>query len=103
MEKKLNKIEGYISQNSCKNCKHVFVKHDYEDSDQLYCTRNAGPRPKCGSCQMLENFHYDYSDGEDSFRGFNNTKTDSEEEAWEIWSDGRYVRENGICPNWETK
>lgn len=85
MNIKTNKY-GYIEQPGCHMCKHVFIKREYDDPPQYYCTYEKPPRPKCGSVLMEEEFDYD---------------TD-EYEQWEEWDTiDKHVEPWGICKKFE--
>lgn len=77
---------NYRVQNCCANCKHVFIRSEYDDESSYYCTLNASKRPLCGSVAMkeagLDNDDYDY-------------------EAWYNWAEKHVVVEHGICDEYE--
>lgn len=77
-------IYSYRVQIGCVNCRHVFVREEYDHGDELYCTLNAPPRPLCMSVYMGES---GCSDGQG-------------QEKWEEWSRLRNVLPHGICDLW---
>jgi hypothetical protein len=72
--KNLRKID------SCFNCKYAFHEKTY-DYPELYCTKDAPPRPK--SVMELEVFSEEESDN------------------WYEWAQGRMVQVIDICDTWE--
>ena len=51
-------ITNYRILNTCSDCKHCFIKNDYDCSDEYFCLLKnlETPRPKCGSVAMDERF-----------------------------------------------
>lgn len=79
------KMTNYHVQNGCWNCLKSFCMAEWEEGDRYYCTFNAPPRPRCGSCFMKESFVEDI----DNF--------DAHYKAWRDWSKDREVQAWGIC------
>lgn len=86
--------ESYRAQSGCHNCRHAFVRTEYDQGAEFFCTLNAPPRPQCRSVEMGEyessrNFREDYeSQFQDSIRL---------NQLWDEWSIPREVRHFGIC------
>jgi ribosomal protein L37AE/L43A len=81
---------SYEVQDGCWNCKHHFVKKEYDDADTLFCILGAPLRPFCGSV-LLEERHECKTSKE----------TDAKRLAWEIWKAQREVVESGKCSHYE--
>lgn len=65
----------YRLQSSCNNGKHTTWIVEYDEEDELYCTKDALPRPKCSSCLMNE----------------------PHDESWPAWPAARRVAPHGVC------
>lgn len=114
----MNRHKSYKVQDGCWNCKHKFVKEDYDDSPQYYCTLGAEPRPKCGSVSMREEFTYpnieDYilpgKSGNDFGEDFNHDQYNADlrdvskfpdHHNWTEWSRENLVSNASICDSHE--
>jgi len=75
----------------CVSCKHSVLIHEYDDPNKYFCTKNAPPRPLCGSVAMEESY-WTLDDREQA------RKHDRE---WEEWSEGRQVNQLGTCDEHE--
>lgn len=112
----MNRHKDYKVQDGCWNCKHKFVKEDYEESPQHYCTLGAEPRPKCGSVSMREEFTYpnieDYilpgksgNNFEEDFNhdqyyaDFRDVSKFPDYNNWWEWSKENIVSDVSICEN----
>ena len=78
----MSRPDSYAEQDGCHNCRHVFVREEYEEYDFYYCALRAGPRPQCGSAAMNE------------WWGKNTTHSSAN---WEAWARDRAVEAWGIC------
>lgn len=89
---------NYKNQNCCHNCKHVFIKSEYDEGDDYYCHEDKSERPPCGSVFMKEAFLWDEKDKRTS-------KKERMErwDKWEKWKTKREVKSFGICDKWEAK
>lgn len=86
---------SYVEQDGCWNCQHVFCKYEYDGDTVFFCTKNAPPRPLCGSvCMNERHFHSKVRSEEESIRLH---------DLWEAWSLPRQCREYGVCQYWERK
>ena len=81
--------ESYRNQPGCHNCGHVFVLVETDNPLTYCCTLNAPPRPLCMSLAMREHIPW-------SSRNHKRTV-----DAWESWSDCRWVKAWGICDKWK--
>lgn len=81
----------YRIQDACANCRHVFVRQEYDNDDELYCTFAASERPPCMSVYMDE-FKLELMQpwGVD----------DEGHKKWEAWKNGRRVLPQAICGEW---
>jgi hypothetical protein len=84
-------MKNYRNQKSCPQCKHVFVKYDFEDGPYYYCTYNAPPRPPCDSMAMTETSLQLKCDPIEL------------ETNWLEWSKDKTVEPFGICDLFEMK
>lgn len=86
--------KDYIEQKSCENCCFVFIKQEYEDPYEYFCTlKDRKPRPKCGSVLMGENFTWNRG----KWGGCPELTT------WEAWAKARVVMAWGGCPSYAPK
>jgi hypothetical protein len=95
--------DRYRVQHGCHSCRYVFVKREYDEGDTYYCSKDAPPRPICGSIFMDESFT-SAREGLDITAGDRYTDKDPFSVAlyeWERWSDGREVSCHGICDRHE--
>ena len=95
----MNLDEAYCVQEGCWCCYTLFVMVEYDCDDHYYCTRNAPPRPPCGSVCMDEYVNpYDDETGEATM-----TLDEAEKrsmaawEAWGGWKEDREVTREGTC------
>lgn len=89
---------NYKIQNGCHNCSLVFIKYDYDQFNEYYCTYNTGERPMCFSVAMGEILNQEGKD----------YKKDEEEyeqhyKLWDDWSKDIEVQPWGICDKWELR
>lgn len=86
-------------QDGCHNCRHRFVKAEYDGEYQIYCAIDGG-RPLCGSVLLEETFPGlgEWSSDE-SARG----KFSAAIDAWDAWSEPRKVQPAHICDLYEQK
>jgi hypothetical protein len=82
---------NYRKQNACCNCKHIFIKFDYDEGTSYFCTYNALPRPLCGSTQLNEDF----------IKGKNSVERCNLFEKWEHWAKNQKVEPENICDIYE--
>lgn len=82
-------MTNYRVRDGCHNCKHVFVRGDYDEGVQYFCTLDAPARPPCMSVGMGE-VPVDFMSNHEHY------------DNWDAWSEGRQVRESGICDSWES-
>ena len=47
-------MNTYKVQDGCHNCRYVFVRTEYENGIDYYCTYDAPERPLCMSVQLNE-------------------------------------------------
>ena len=81
----------YRIQDACANCRHVFVRQEYDRDDELYCTHGAPERPPCMSIYMEECEPDPLKPwGED----------DAGHRKWDAWKFARQVVAQGICGEW---
>jgi len=80
-------MKNYKEYDSCHNCKFLFVRREYDDADELYCTKNAPTRPECMSVSMNE---CPGLEGNMSIY----TKADKK---WDEWKEDREVKAYGVC------
>ncbi len=81
---------GYEVQDGCWNCRYVFVRTEYDESDEYYCARGREKRPKCGSMKMGE-----------QFSSVENKDARGSAREWDRWSSGRSVAPAGKCDRWK--
>ena len=93
MVMKKNK-QMYFEQGGCHDCKHVFIKQDWDDIPEYYCTLKAPKRPPCMSVAMKE--CPGLEDYEGNSYGIN-------EANWRKWSKDREVKAWGLCHGYERK
>jgi len=86
--------DTYRLQDGCANCRHVFVREEYENDNELYCTFGASPRPPCLSIFMNEG---------DQVLGQPWGVDTEGHMKWDEWKEGRRVMPQGICGEWELK
>lgn len=88
------RMDTYRIQDACANCRHVFVRQEHDNDDELYCTFRAPERPPCMSVFMDE-FKSDLTQplGADA----------ESHEKWEAWKTGRRVVPQAICGEWAPK
>ncbi len=84
---------NYREQNGCHNCRHVFLRYEYDDTDEYYCTLNAPERPMCNSVNMNE-----WAGTVE--RSMTLATHDRIEKAWRAWKKDREVKAWGICDAW---
>jgi len=77
--------DGYVIQNACHDCGHVFKWKEYDDDTMWFCAFGAPPRPPSGSAFMKD------------FALESNMNSADE---WFDWREGREVHPAGICPRW---
>lgn len=82
--------DSYALLPGCHSCKHCFIRHEYEEQDEYYCTFKAPKRPKSGSVAMKEAGTLSISAG-GIRRGAKLVA------KWRAWSAGRDVRPWGYC------
>lgn len=107
-------------QNNCANCKNSEMTYDYDEFNYYYCTKNAPPRPFCGSVAMDEPHFPNLSE---TMKQFNMTTEDIEhgnpkfeahelwyyaeyekaKKLWDDWAENRAVNELGTCDEWESR
>ena len=86
--------DGYHKQDGCWNCLFVFERRCYDLGPYYFCMASAPPRPPCmsvatGECPGLE----ELGRGEGAMLR-------CADESWKVWSKGREVEREGICPRW---
>ena len=79
--------KNYRDQDGCHNCEHRFVRQEYGEQDEYYCTLGAPPRPSCGTLNLG---HW----GQPPDSPYCETW---DSKAWAQWSNGREVELWGIC------
>ena len=90
----MSKQHNYRELRSCANCRHVFVRQEYDEGDDLYCTHEAPPRPPCMSMFMgVDEYPHDVLSDEAT----------RARDAWAAWASGRSVKPNGTCDAYEVK
>lgn len=83
------KPKDYALTQTCATCGFAFIKKEYEDGDQYFCTLNdKKPRPKCGSVFMNERFNFTGG----KWGGC------PELTKWDNWAKSREVSAWGQCP-----
>lgn len=98
---------GYVIQNACATCSHCFVKTDYDQGPEFFCTFGAPPRPRCCSASMEEAAGDDSLPADTSawsvedWRKHTEEKCHPAQDAWHAWAHGRKVAPHGICPKFE--
>lgn len=97
---------NYRVQPGCHNCRHAFVKYEYDDSNEYFCTLGAPERPICGSVAMDENFSSKRPYGDITGVPDNDRCTDMDPFSiamgeWEKWSGTRLVFHSGVCDSYE--
>lgn len=85
-------LTAYRVQDGCHNCRHAFLRWDYDGEWDLFCTLGAQERPPCMSSGM------DECDTSTSAKVFSDAC-----DKWREWSEGRKVEAAGICPEWKVK
>jgi len=83
---------NYTIQDGCHNCKNIFIKYDYEQCDEYYCTLNAPERPLCMSNGMDEvpsAWDDKYNEWKDAYN------------KWDEWKKNRNVMSFGKCDLYE--
>lgn len=80
----MKKSQEYVEQPGCHDCRHCFIKYDYDAATTYYCAFGAPRRPRCGSVCMKE---FDGETAESDFHKFDK------------WAKGREVKAWGMC--WE--
>lgn len=86
------KPESYREQDGCWNCNKVFVRHEYDEWPQWFCTVGTPDRPLCCSVAMNE-----AGDLGDIFT----PAMDARYNAWDKWADNTECRPYGKCDGWE--
>ena len=81
---------NYREQDGCHNCRHVFVRYEYEEDDEFYCALNAPPRPMTNSVAMNE-----WAGNVE--RSTTLATHERLEKAWRKWKKDREVKAFGIC------
>ena len=85
------RMDTYRVQDGCANCQHVFVRREYNEGDELYCTFRAPERPPCMSVLMGES---------NQIQGRPWGYDEEGAEKWEEWKTFRCVVPQGICGEW---
>tara|TARA_R110000744_G_scaffold64675_5_gene133075 strand:+ start:594 stop:887 length:294 start_codon:yes stop_codon:yes gene_type:complete len=90
----ITEIPGtYKAQGGCHNCKHVFMKYDYDEGPCYYCHLDGTERPLCMSVAMDgESVEDNTVEGEVFHEAF---------QKWHKWADARGVAAWGICDSYE--
>ena len=83
---------SYQELDCCVNCKHVFVKQEYDDGEEYFCHLDGSERPLCGSVAMGESICL----GDES-------EYVKASHKWEKWSQEREVVAWGKCSNYEKR
>lgn len=73
----------------CATCTHVFIKSEWEEGPEHFCTLGAPPRPRCGSVFMDEAI-IDLPEPDQS----------AAYRAWDAWEEPRRVRDFGLCDDY---
>ena len=87
-------MKDYKDQDSCETCQHVFVRIDWDEPEQFFCTASSPPRPLCLSDQMDET-----ELPEDKLAVFNpySLVWEKAQKRWDTWATPRRVKPYGIC------
>ena len=90
-------MKGLRLQDGCHNCRHRFVKAEYDGEYQLHCAIDGG-RPLCGSVLLKETFPglgemFGNPDAEAAYAAAS--------DAWDAWSMPRRVEPAHICDLFE--
>ena len=94
------KPESYREQDSCRNCKHVFVLCEYDQSLEYFCHVDKSDRPRCGSVLKKEGWGSDDVSKSEEERD----KIYSDDwDRWDEWSEPRDVQPNGVCDKYERR
>jgi hypothetical protein len=80
-------MKNYLNQDGCWNCKHVFIRYDYEAPNECYCVYDVLSRPLCLSVGMNES-----PDNEDEWN--------EAYDKWKQWSKKHFVLDCGKCDNY---
>ncbi len=86
-------------QDGCHNCRHRFVKVEYDGEYQLHCAIDGG-RPLCGSVMLEETFP---GLGEWGSNPDAEAMYTAAADAWDAWSKPRQVEPAHICDLHEPK
>jgi hypothetical protein len=81
---------SYHAQAGCHNCRHAFIKKEYDAPHRYYCNRIKTRRPRCGSVYMKEivPMYPWYNHDERSEVAW---------DKWSAWSEPRAVAPWGVC------
>mgnify|MGYP000999992506 CR=1 FL=1 len=90
-------MKNYKEQNGCFNCKHVFIKMEYDDGYEYFCHHDNSKRPICGSVLMSESFFYEYNGNTKNHIHLSDEEYEKKYNEWEDWANERRVIESGIC------
>ncbi len=85
-------MKGLRLQDGCHNCRHRFVKTEYDGEYQIHCAIDGG-RPLCGSVELGETFP-GLDDLDDAQR---HEKYAAALDTWDAWSRPRRVEPAHIC------
>lgn len=94
----MSKPTSYRIQHGCHNCGHCFIKTDYDQGPEYFCTFGAPPRPQCSSVAMDE-CKTSHDEDEDWNAQF--AERTANYELWHEWSMPREVEPFGICEHHE--
>ena len=74
--------EHYKSLDCCRNCKHVFIRHERKAPTEYYCHVDESDRPLCGSI----------------FMGESEVNPGFSWKEWEEWKEKHYIKDEfGKC------
>lgn len=77
---------SYSEQNGCHNCYYVFIREEYDNELEYYCTYNAEPRPYCMSMLMEGDIH-----------PIKHEEFAEWVQAWSKWKKNKEVKPWGVC------
>lgn len=84
--------KSYKIQDGCHNCRHCFIKSDYDSEDEYFCEFNKKRPIPCGSCKMRECFEWGSEHDNIYWQQLN---------EWEKYEKDECVVQSGICDYYE--
>lgn len=83
-------MSTYRVQDGCHNCRYVFIRTEFDNGTDYFCTYNAPKRPLCMSIQLNESPNFSTIEEFEEYS-----------KKWNKWANGRDVHPCGICEKHE--